>query len=109
VSVSRANENTIASATRPAALARAVARAARGIFGDELEVYWFGSWPRGKARPHSDIDIGLMAAAPLALAAMARLREAIEDLPTLYSVDIVDLGVVREELRASVVRHGVRL
>jgi hypothetical protein len=40
---------------------------------------------------------------------MARLRDAIDDLPTLLEVDLVDLHVVGRALRDEILEHGVKL
>jgi len=90
-------------------VAKEVARLAREILGPGVEVIWFGSWPGGRARPHSDIDVAVRAASPIGLEKITLLREAVEDLPTLYGVDLLDLGVAGKSLREEVMQHGVRL
>ena len=39
----------------------------------------------------------------------ARLRDAVEGLPTLHSVDLVDLRLADERLREEILAHGVAL
>lgn len=96
-------------ADRPAQLAKEIAVLARDILGSAVEVIWFGSWPQRKARHYSDLDIAVSAGAAISPAQMARLRDAIEDLPTLFEVDLVDLHAVGRALRDEIVKHGVRL
>lgn len=96
-------------ATRPVELAREVARLARSLLGKDTQVIWFGSWPQGKAAPHSDIDVAISAGAPIPLERMGLLQEAIEELPTLYEIDIVDLNATGSALRAEILKHGKRL
>ena len=43
------------------------------------------------------------------LAALGRPRGAIEDLPTLFTVDLVDLGSVDPAFRRRVIARGIRL
>jgi predicted nucleotidyltransferase len=94
---------------RPAQLAKEIAVLARDILGPAVEVMWFGSWPQRKARQYSDLDIAVSVGAAISPAQMARLRDAIEDLPTLFEVDLVDLHVVGRALRDEILKHGVRL
>ena len=96
-------------AARPMEIAREVARLARSIVGKHAEVIWFGSWPRGQARPHSDIDVAISIGKPIALERMALLDEAVDELPTLYDIDIMDLSSTGPALREEILKHGERL
>jgi len=95
--------------TRPAEIARDVARLARSLLGKDAEVIWFGSWPQGKARPHSDIDVAISIGDPISPERMSILQEAVDDLPTLYEIDIVDLNATGPKLREEILKHGERL
>ena len=94
---------------RPAQIAREVARLARSLLGKEVEVIWFGSWPQGKARPHSDIDVAISTGAPISPECMGYLQEAVDELPTLYEIDIVDLNATGPKLREEILKYGERL
>ena len=96
-------------ARRPMEVAREVARLTREILGHELEIIWYGSWPGGRAQPHSDIDLAVAAAGPIPLERMTALREVVENIPTLYEIDLVDLASVGQPLRTEILLHGVRL
>jgi predicted nucleotidyltransferase len=72
-------------------------------------VIWFGSWRQGKARPHSDIDLAINVGHPISSELMGSLQEAVDDLPTLYQIDIVDLCATGPKLREEVLKHGERL
>ena len=74
-----------------------------------MTIYWFGSWPKGEARPGSDIDLALLAAAPIPLDKLTSLRDAPENLPTLYQIDVVDIDTVGPVLKQEILTHGVRL
>jgi predicted nucleotidyltransferase len=96
-------------ASRATEVAQEVARLARTILGHEVEVLWFGSWPRGRAQPRSDLDIAVSTGQPIPPDQLAALREAVGELPTLYDVDLVDLSAVGRRLKKEILRHGVKL
>lgn len=63
-------------------------------FAGELRGYrvvLFGSRAAGTAGPRADFDLGVLGPAPLPLDVFYRIRDALEELPTLYTVDWVDL------------------
>jgi predicted nucleotidyltransferase len=94
---------------RPVEIARDVARLARSVLGQEAEVIWFGSWPRGKALPHSDIDVAISTGAPITPDRMGLLQEGVDELPTLYEIDIIDLNATGPALRKEILKYGQRL
>ena len=59
----------------------------------------FGSRARGDARPRSDFDIGVIGATALPLEDFYALEDQIENLPTLYRIDWVDLSRASETFR----------
>lgn len=60
---------------------------------DVREVILFGSWAKGTANERSDIDIAVRGVKDI-----EKLREDIEDIPTLRSFDIVDMENCKNEL-----------
>lgn len=68
----------------------------------------FGSLAKGRAAPHSDLDLAVLMKAPLSaetrMALMDELSQAIG-----RPVDLVDLRVVGEPLLGQVLKHGIRL
>lgn len=94
---------------QPRRVAEQVASLAREILAPDTPVYWFGSWAEGRAVERSDIDIGIAPARPIPPEQMARLREAVECLPTLYTVDLVDLSAGGVALRDRAMARGIRL
>jgi len=103
-----AHSSEIAGA-RAREIAREVARLARSLLGANTQVIWFGSWPRQKALAHSDIDLAISIDTPIPLDRMALLHEAVDDIATLYEIDLVDLSSVGPVLREEVLKHGERL
>ena len=94
---------------RPVEIAREVARLARSVLGEDAEVIWFGSWPQGKALSHSDIDVAISTGVPIAPEHMGLLQEAVDELPTLFEIDIMDLNATGPALREEILKHGERL
>lgn len=94
---------------RPRQIARDVASLARCILGADVEVIWFGSWPKGTATSHADIDIAVAGPTAFLPERFAELRAGIEDLPTLHEIDLVDLHTVGERFQQEILRHGIRL
>jgi predicted nucleotidyltransferase len=103
------SDNTKGDKGRPAKIALEVARLARSILGESTEVIWFGSWPQGTALPHSDIDVAISTGAPIPLEQVGRLQDAVDELPTLYEIDILDLNATGPVLREEILKHGERL
>ena len=59
------------------------------------EVILYGSRAKGTARERSDIDI---AVAGVASCDIYELQEELEDIPTLYKIDLVDLDTCKNQL-----------
>ena len=90
-------------------IAHEVAKLARSLLGENAQVIWFGSWPRGKAVAHSDIDLAVSIGVPIPVERLALLHDAIDDIATLYEIDLVDLSSAGQPLRDEILRHGERL
>lgn len=80
----------------------------RHFAGHPVDVFLFGSWARGAARRTSDIDIAVLPKGPIPPVVFSELREALEEAPIPYPVDIVDLREVSAPLRARVLKEGIR-
>lgn len=94
---------------RPQQIADGVAALARSMLGAEITVIWFGSWPKGTAGAHADIDIAVSGPTAFLPEQLAKLRSEIEDLATLHEIDLVDLHTVDERFKQEVLRDGIRL
>lgn len=80
-----------------------VAAVVRRVTGDpSFNVRLFGSWASGNPRPHSDIDIAIDGPRPVDPAHMADIRDACDRLPTLFTIDLVDLAAVSPSFRQNV-------
>jgi predicted nucleotidyltransferase len=80
----------------------------RGL-GDDATVIWFGSWVAGRAAPHSDIDLAISSPHGINPIRYARLADWIDELPTLYSVDLVNLHEASPRLRGEIASQGIEL
>jgi len=58
----------------------------------EYRLFFFGSRVSGKGSERSDIDIGIEGPKPVPVETIAKIREGLENIETLYSIDIVDFG-----------------
>ena len=84
----------------------AIAGETRRRFGKQIEVIWFGSWVQGTAHPGSDFDVAIHSDGTIDDREFSQLWEWVEDLPTLYSVDLVNLAEARSSLREEILRTG---
>jgi len=83
-----------------------VAAIVERVTGDpSFRVRLFGSWASGKAMPHSDIDIAIDGPVPVSVEQLAAIREACDRLPTLYTIDLVDLATTPASFREGVRRQ----
>ncbi len=91
-------------------VAREVAAIVRRAVRDpRYRVLLFGSWIDGRAGERSDIDIGVLGPAEVDPASMSEIREACEALPTLRTIDVVDLATAGSELRRAAVSEGLEV
>lgn len=94
---------------RPLAVARQAAAAIRAELGAATRVIWFGSWPRGDALERSDIDLAVDRQPGIGPEELARARARLDELPTLYRVDLLARVEVGDRLRDEIDRHGIDL
>jgi uncharacterized protein len=71
------------------------------------KVFLFGSYARGKAREHSDIDVASLPLEPLPPGTLTEIREALEESDVVRNVDIVDLSDTDENFRRRVEEEGI--
>lgn len=61
--------------------------------------FFFGSRVAGKGSERSDIDVGIEGEEKAPAAALAKIRDEIEELPFLYKIEIVDFKGASPEFR----------
>ncbi len=91
------------------ALADAVARIVREELGPDTRLWVFGSWANGTAVPRSDLDVAVDARSEIPPRRWLQVQERIEDLPTLRSIDILDLQGIDEGFRSRILADGIEL
>lgn len=76
---------------------------------DGSRVLAFGSRARWAAKAYSDLDLAIDAGRKLSGDELAAIREAFEESPLPWKVDVVDIRQVPETLRDVILRDGVEL
>ena len=71
--------------------------------------YLFGSRARGRARPTSDWDIGILGPEAVRGAVLEMLRDELDGLRTLHTFDVVDLSTTDDGFRAAALGEAVQL
>ena len=72
-------------------------------------VVLFGSRATGTAKSRSDFDIGVDGPARLSPKVFSQLAEEFDDLPTLYSIDWVDLQNTSPQFRQNALQGAITL
>ena len=67
----------------------------------------FGSRARGDAGHRSDIDLATVAVTPLPADVLALIREALEEAPIPFRVDVVDYQSAAPEVKQAIDREGI--
>ncbi len=65
----------------------------------KYRVFFFGSRVSGNSHSRSDIDVGIEGPRPLPLGIMEEIKDEIDDLPVLYSIDVVDFKEAAPDFR----------
>lgn len=75
-----------------------------GIVGKYLDlkqykIFFFGSRVSGKGSEKSDIDVGIEGPQEIPFETMAKIKEEVDNLPTLYKIEIVDFSKVSPDFK----------
>lgn len=70
------------------------------VGSSKINVFFFGSRVTEKGSERSDIDLGIEADSPLPHSTLANIQDAIDDLPILYSIEVVDFKRVSSDFYA---------
>lgn len=71
------------------------------------KVFLYGSFARGQGALGSDIDIAVLPLEPIPFTVFSDLREALEDAPILFPVELVDLSQAEPAFRRRVLQEGI--
>lgn len=69
------------------------------------KVFFFGSRVAGNSGERSDIDIGIEGPDVIPSTVMAKIRDEVAELPTLYKIDIVDMRATSPVFRRVAKQH----
>ncbi len=86
-------------------MAQECLRAAAGQLAG-YRVVLFGSRATGRATARSDFDLGVVGDSPLPLARFYHVGDRLQALPTLYTIDWVDLNRVSPAFRRRALAEG---
>lgn len=78
----------------------------RNYLSGDYKILIFGSWAKDDALETSDIDVGILGKEKVLWSLMVKILEEVEKIPTLRSIDIVDLNSVDENFKNNVLRYG---
>ena len=71
----------------------------RSLDLSQYQLFFFGSRVINKGDDHSDIDVGINGPAPVAGTTLAAIKEDLENLPTIYKIDLVDFAAVSDDFK----------
>ncbi len=74
--------------------------------GSDCKILLFGSWAKGNALDTSDIDIGILGEKKVPFGIMVKIFNKVEKIPTLRSIDIIDLMAKDEEYKKNVLKYA---
>jgi uncharacterized protein len=67
---------------------------------NQYNIFFFGSRVQEKGDERSDIDIGIKGSKPIPVNVFETIKDKIEEIPTLYTIDIVDFQKVSPEFKS---------
>ena len=76
---------------------------------EEHEIYIFGSWAKGKSLDTSDLDIAVESTVKIKDEVFIKIKEDINNLPTLRTIDIIDLKRVSKNFRENILKYAKKL
>ncbi len=83
-----------------------VGNALSRVLGDDCLIIFFGSVVNGNFTRASDIDVAVFCGRELTGREMWEIEDAIEELPILRKVDVVDLSLVKDREFLSQILKG---
>ncbi len=73
----------------------------------DAKIYLFGSFAKGNSYEGSDVDIAIDNGSRIDIKTLIRIKNEVEDIRTLRSIDIVDIFAVSDEFREVIKKEGV--
>ncbi|MEK7062788.1 MAG: nucleotidyltransferase domain-containing protein [Patescibacteria group bacterium] len=78
----------------------------RHFLPKDYKIFLFGSWAKGTALETSDLDIAILGPKAVDQEIMIRIKSSVDGIPTLRSMDIVDLNLSGEEFKNRALKHS---
>ena len=75
----------------------------------DARIFLFGSRAKGCAGETSDFDIAIDVGSKISLGVIARIKDEIDELRTLKSIDIIDLNRINPEFKTIIRKSGVSI
>ncbi len=83
-----------------------IAKIVQESVSEDHKILLFGSWAKGTALDVSDIDIGILGRKKVPFGVMVEIFNKVEKIPTLRSIDIVDLMAKDEGYKKNVLKYA---
>jgi len=83
-----------------------IAKIIQESVSEDYKILLFGSWAKGTALDVSDIDIGILGRRKVPFGIMVEIFNKVEKIPTLRSIDIVDLMTKDEEYKKNILKYA---
>lgn len=71
----------------------------------QYRVFFFGSRVKGDNFERADIDVGIEGPRPLPPEIKLAIKEELENLPTLYKIDLVDFATVSDQFKKEALKY----
>jgi len=91
------------------AIIKKVTKIIRKYLSDDYKIMLFGSWAKNNALETSDIDIGILGKEKVPWSIMVKMLEEIDGIPTLRSIDVVDLQTKEETFKSNIMQYAKTL
>lgn len=73
---------------------------------NNYRVILFGSWAKGNALPASDMDFGIIGEQALPWEKYLSIKRQLDSIPTLRSIDLVDMNRVDEHFKKNALAYA---
>ncbi len=94
---------------RVQAIVNSISEECNRRFQGSVNLIWFGSWIKGTAYQQSDIDLAIEHHGKVNQKDLVSFRNWLDDFPTLYRIDLVDMKQVNDLLKKEIKRYGKSL
>ncbi|MDY7002084.1 MAG: nucleotidyltransferase domain-containing protein [Thermodesulfobacteriota bacterium] len=78
-----------------------------GLKGHKAKVFLYGSTAKGEASQGSDIDVAVATLKPLPPGLLSAIREALDESPVPYPVELIDLSLVSPDWAEQIQKQGI--